>query len=87
MSDIIIYTTNTCPYCHAAKNLLEMKKVSYEEIDVSGNPALRAKMTEKAGGITSVPQIFINGQHIGGCEDLYNLEKQAKLDPLLTTSG
>jgi glutaredoxin 3 len=87
MSAIIIYTTNSCPYCHAAKELLTLKKAAYEEIDVTGNPELRAKMTEKAGGITSVPQIFINGQHIGGCDDLYNLEKQAKLDPLLTAAG
>ncbi len=83
MANIEIYTTITCPYCVRAKKLLDQKGSSYKEIDVSGDAELRKSMTEKAGGRTSVPQIFIDGIHIGGCDDLYALDKDGKLDPLL----
>ena len=78
-----IYTTNSCPHCVRAKNLLTEKSVSFYEIDVSNNEALREKMVAKANGRRTVPQIFIDGQHIGGCYDLYGLEGQGKLDILL----
>ena len=83
MTTIIIYSTPMCPYCVRAKRLLEKKKVSYEEIDISRVPELRDQMIEKSGGRRSVPQIFINDQHIGGFDDLYALDMAGKLDPLL----
>ncbi|RZI45282.1 glutaredoxin 3 [Candidatus Finniella inopinata] len=83
MARIEIYTTSTCPYCVKAKALLNKKNASFEEIDVSNNAKLRQAMTEKADGRTSVPQIFIDGRHIGGCDDLYALDKSGELDKLL----
>ena len=79
---IEIYTTPTCPFCHAAKGLLRAKSVSFEEIVVV-DPDKRAAMSSRADGRTSVPQIFINGMHIGGCDDLYMLEETGKLNTLL----
>lgn len=83
MQRVEIYTTPTCPYCHRAKALLAEKGVSYEETDVSGDPAIRSAMTDRAGGKRSVPQIFIGETHVGGCDDLYALEQAGKLDALL----
>ncbi len=83
MKPVEIYTTPTCPYCQAAKQLLARKGVTYSEIDVSGDPALRAAMTERAGGRRTVPQIFVGEVHVGGCDDLHALEDAGKLDPLL----
>ncbi len=83
MAKVEIYTTPTCPYCIAAKALLRKKGVSYDETDVSRDPDLRLAMTQRAGGRRSVPQIFIGGQHVGGCDDLHALESQGKLDGLL----
>lgn len=83
MKPVEIYTTQTCPYCIAAKRLLTKKGVDFKEIDVGGQPQLRAAMTKRAGGRTSVPQIFIGGQHVGGCDDLHALDHAGKLDPLL----
>lgn len=83
MAKIEIYTTRICPYCKRAKALFEKKGVSYLEIDVSDDEALRASMTEMAGGVRTVPQIFIDGKHIGGCDDLYALDRAGGLDPLL----
>lgn len=83
MQTVEIYTTPTCPYCMAAKRLLSRKGVAFQEIDVSADPALRQKMTERAGGRRTVPQIFIAGQGIGGCDDLHALEDQGELDALL----
>jgi len=83
MADIVIYTTFMCGYCARAKALLERKGQTYTEIDVSYDPAKRQEMTQKAGGRTSVPQIWINGQHIGGSDDLHALDRAGKLDPLL----
>ncbi len=83
MKPVEIYTTQTCPYCIAAKRLLVKKGVDFKEIDVVGQPQLRAAMTQKAGGRTSVPQIFIDGKHVGGCDDLHALDHAGKLDPML----
>lgn len=82
MSNVTIYTTSTCPFCLRAKQLLDSKQVKYEEISVDNDPALRAEMTRLAGRHT-VPQIFIDNQPIGGCDDLYALEAQGRLDTLL----
>jgi glutaredoxin 3 len=82
MPDVTIYTTPYCPYCHMAKDLLKQKNVPYTEIDVSDSDKRRAMM-ERARGRRSVPQIFVGSTHVGGCDDLHDLEQQGKLDPLL----
>jgi glutaredoxin 3 len=82
MKTVEIYTTQTCPYCIAAKGLLKKKGVAYKEIDVGADPALRQALTERAGR-RSVPQIFIGGSHVGGCDDLHALDHAGKLDPML----
>ncbi len=82
MPKIVIYTTPWCPYCIRAKQLLERKGVAFEEIGVERDPALRAEMTRKAGR-SSVPQIWIGSTHVGGCDDLFALERAGKLDALL----
>ncbi len=84
MAKITVYTTKLCPYCYTAKALLHKKGWVFEEIDISRCKALRAEMHEKAGGRQTVPQIWIDEQHIGGCEDLFTLDREGKLDPLLT---
>jgi glutaredoxin 3 len=71
MSEVIIYTKGTCPYCHKAKALLERQGMSYEEIRIDLEPERREEMIQKSGGRTTVPQVFIRGQHIGGCDDLH----------------
>lgn len=83
MAKIEIYTTRICPYCVAAKRLLDSKQAGFEEIDVTADPEERARMTARAGGLRTVPQIFINGDHIGGCTDLLALERAGHLDALL----
>lgn len=83
MPNVTIYTTNSCPYCFAAKELLKKKGVAFEEIDVSGDREKRAAMTQRANGRTTVPQIFIGPTHVGGCDDLYALDAEGKLDSLL----
>ena len=83
MSAVEVYTTTYCPYCVRAKTLLEHKNVEFTEINVDQAPQLRAQMRERANGGNSVPQIFINEQHIGGCDDMMLLERQGKLDALL----
>ena len=83
MPRIEIYTTPWCPYCIAAKRLLETKGVNYEETDVSRDPAMRSEMMQRAPGRHTVPQIFIDGRHIGGCDELHALDRAGKLDPLL----
>lgn len=82
MSQVVIYSSAWCPYCIRAKQLLAAKHIEFQEILVDGKPELRAEMKEKAGS-NSVPQIWINDQHIGGCDDLYALEQAGKLDTLL----
>ena len=81
-SDILVYTTKVCPYCHAAKGLLNQKGVKFKEIDVS-DPVERLALIEKAKGRKTVPQIFIKNQHIGGYDDLKALDDRGELDPLL----
>ena len=82
VSEVVIYTTRWCPFCIRAKALLDQKGVSCQEVPVDGDPATRQQMAERAGQ-TSVPQIWIGGQHIGGCDQLYGLERSGGLDPLL----
>lgn len=83
MSDVTIYTAMLCGYCSRAKSLLDKKGIDYTEIDISLSPDLRAEMTQKSGGARTVPQIFIGEQHIGGCDDLWALDQDGKLDPIL----
>jgi len=84
MPPVEIFTTPFCGYCHMAKRLLKGKGVRFTETDVSRDPAQRAAMMRRTGGRRSVPQIFIGQTHVGGCQELYALERAAKLDPLLT---
>jgi glutaredoxin 3 len=83
VAKVEVYSTSYCPYCMRAKALLRSKGVVFEEIDVTNDPALRAKMVERAGGRRTVPEIFINGEIIGGCDELYMLELSGELDTLL----
>ena len=83
MANITIYTTRTCSFCYAAKSLLAKKGVRFDEIDVSADPAERQRMMLRANGRRSVPQIFIGETHVGGSEDLHELERRGGLDPLL----
>jgi len=83
MPKVEIYTTATCPYCMRAKMLLTEKNVDFTEIPVDGDRVLRSQMTERAHGCATVPQIFINGRHVGGCDDLHALDDRGALDPLL----
>lgn len=83
MPTVEIYTTPFCGYCMMAKRLLGQKGVAFTEIDVSGDPEARRAMMQRAGGRRSVPQIFVGATHVGGCDDLYALERAGKLDPLL----
>ncbi len=83
MAEVEIYTREFCGYCDAAKRLLERKGVAFTEIDISGNRERRTEMTKRAGGRTTVPQIFVGAHHVGGCDDLYALDQAGKLDPLL----
>jgi glutaredoxin 3 len=82
--EVIIYSTMQCPYCDQAKALLDRKHVAYTEIKVDQDPAKRDEMVERSGRRT-VPQIFINNHHVGGCDDLYALERAGQLEPLLHT--
>jgi glutaredoxin 3 len=83
MAKIEIYTKQLCPYCTRAKSLLSRKGASFEEIDISMGGPRRTEMIERSGGRMTVPQVFINGQHIGGSDDLAALDRQGGLDPLL----
>lgn len=84
MTNITIYTKAFCPYCVDAKLLLTEKGQAFEEIDICRNPDLRPMMIDRTGGGSTVPQIFIGERHIGGCDDLYALERAGKLDALFT---
>ncbi|MBD1890389.1 MULTISPECIES: glutaredoxin 3 [unclassified Coleofasciculus] len=81
-----IYTWSSCPFCIRAKALLDKKGVDYIEYGIDGDEAARAEMAKRANGRRSVPQVFINDRHIGGCDDTYALEAQGKLDPLLQSA-
>jgi len=83
MAQVEIYTTNTCPYCVRAKRLLDAKDVDYKEIDLTGDDAGREALLKRSGGLRTVPQIFINGQHVGGSDDLHALEECGELDKML----
>ena len=83
MAKVEIYTTPFCPFCRAAKRLLKSKGVAYEEIDVMMSRARRRRMQERAGGRHTVPQIFIDGRHVGGSDELHDLDRRGALDPLL----
>lgn len=85
MAPVEIYTSPLCGFCHAAKRLLTSKGVSFAEVDVLADPARRPEMIQRASGRTTVPQIFIGETHVGGCDDLYALERAGKLDALLTS--
>jgi len=78
-----MYVKSTCPYCFRAQRLLDEKGVQYETYELVWGSPLREEMIERAGGRTTVPQIFINGSHVGGCDDLFSLERQGKLEDLL----
>ncbi len=82
MPTVIIYTKDNCTYCIRAKQLLAKKRVQFQEINVTNSEKLQQEMITKSSRMT-VPQIFINGKHIGGCDDLYALDAKGKLDPLL----
>ncbi len=86
MPRIEIYTTQTCPYCVRAKALLRSKGVPFEEIDVSRDRSRVPEMVQRAGGRYTVPQIFIDGRHVGGCDDLHALDARGGLDPLLAAA-
>ncbi|MEM8578392.1 MAG: glutaredoxin 3 [Pseudomonadota bacterium] len=83
MQDVEIYTSPLCGFCHAAKRLLNQKGVAFTEIDVGEEPDRKAEMITRANGGRTVPQIFVGDVHVGGCDDLYALERAGKLDPLL----
>lgn len=82
-ANVEIYTWTYCPFCIRAKALLDRKGVAYEEHNIDGDDAARDKMAQRANGKRSVPQIFINDRHIGGCDDIHTLEAQGELDQLL----
>lgn len=85
MAEVKIYTTATCPYCIRAKGLLNRKKIAFEEIDVEDNPGLRSWLLSATKQRT-VPQVFINGKSIGGCDDLFALDRAGKLDTMVASS-
>lgn len=83
MATVEIYTTPICGFCHAAKRLLTSKGVSFSEVDVMRDPSRRAEMVQRANGGRTVPQIFIDGVHVGGSDEIHALDREGKLDPLL----
>jgi glutaredoxin 3 len=85
MPNVTIYTKAWCPYCDAAKQLLQRKNAEFDEISVDGDPAGQSAMAQRANGRSTVPQIFIGDTHVGGCDDLYALEQAGRLDALLTS--
>lgn len=83
MAEVEMYTTIFCPYCSRARALLQKKGVAFLDIDIGEEPERRAEMIQRAGGRSTVPQIFIDGEHIGGCDDLVALDRTGRLDPKL----
>jgi glutaredoxin 3 len=83
MQPVEIYTSPLCGFCHAAKRLLSQKGVAFSEIDIWADPSKKPEMMQRARGRHTVPQIFIGATHVGGCDDLYALERDGKLDQLL----
>jgi glutaredoxin 3 len=86
MPKVKVYTAGNCCFCHMAKDLLRRKGAAFEEIDITGRGDLRAELTTRSGGRRTVPQIWIGETHVGGCDDLYDLERSGRLDTLLTAS-
>jgi glutaredoxin 3 len=84
MAEVTIYTSALCGFCHRAKGLLRDKGVAFEEISVDMKPDVRAAMRERAGGVNTVPQIFIDETHVGGCDELFALESRGELDRMLS---
>ena len=85
MAHVEIYTKPTCGFCHTAKRLLTSKGVSFAEVNISAQPERRAEMIQRANGGSTVPQIFVGGTHVGGCDDLFALDRGGKLDALLAS--
>lgn len=83
MKSVEIYTSPLCGFCHAAKRLLNQKGIEFAEVDVWANPDRKPEMIQRANGSRTVPQVFVGDTHIGGCDDLYDLERHGKLDALL----
>ena len=83
MARVEIYSKSTCGFCYRAKALLDAKDVEYEEYELTWGSPLREEMIQRANGRTTVPQIFIDGQHVGGCDDLFALERDGRLDQYL----
>lgn len=83
MARVELYTKSTCPYCSRARRLLDDKGVGYEEYEISQDSAKRSEMIQRSNGRTTVPQIFIDGRHVGGSDDLAELERQGQLGPML----
>ena len=83
MSIVEIYTSPYCGYCHAAKRLLNRKGATFQEIDISGNPGRRSEMLVRANGRHTVPQVFINDKHVGGCDELHAMERSGQLGAML----
>jgi len=83
MQPVLIYTSPLCGFCHAAKRLLNQKGVEFTEVDVLSDPSRKPEMIQKANGRRTVPQIFVGETHVGGCDDLFDLERAGKLDGLL----
>jgi glutaredoxin 3 len=84
---VTIYTKSSCPYCSAAKDLLRQKGVAFSEIEITGNAGERQAMIQRAGGRSTVPQVFIGERHVGGCDDLYALDRRGELDTLLAAAA
>ena len=83
MQTVEIYTSPLCGFCHAAKRLLNQKGVNFSEVNVLAQPARKAEMIQRANGGRTVPQIFVGDSHVGGCDELYALDRSGKLDGLL----
>jgi glutaredoxin 3 len=87
VASVLMYCTAACPFCQSAEQLLLKKGARIEKVRVDLEPGRRAEMTQKSGGRRTVPQIWIGSRHVGGCDDLYALERQGKLDPLLEATS
>lgn len=87
MADVTIYTRPMCPYCVRAVQLLKKKGVAFEEIDAGFDRAKKQEMMSRANGARTFPQIFIGDTHVGGCDDMFALERQGRLDPMLEAAG
>lgn len=83
MQPVEIYTSPLCGFCHAAKRLLKQKGITYSEINLLTDPARKPEMIQRAGGSHTVPQIFVGDVHVGGCDELYALDRAGRLDPLM----